>query len=60
MDTILDYTIESVAGGHSRRKTVNGNVCMHVGDLTFTCADDFLSFRKTAQEVLSDWFARQE
>ena len=43
MDTIMDFIIDPVAGSPSRNKTVNGNVCMHVGDLIFTGTDDFLS-----------------
>ena len=35
--------MDPVAGGPSRNKTVNGNVCMHVDDLIFTGTDDFLS-----------------
>ena len=42
MDTIMDYIIDPVAGSPSRSKLVNGNVCMHVDDLIFTGADDFL------------------
>ena len=41
MDTIMDYIIDPVAGGPSRNKTVNGNVCMHVDDLIFTGTGDF-------------------
>ena len=29
MDTIMDYIIDPVAGGPSRNRVVNGNVCMH-------------------------------
>ena len=43
VDTIMDYIIDPVAGSPSRNRTVNGNVCMHVDDLIFTGADDFLS-----------------
>ena len=43
MDAIMDYIIDPVAGSPSRNRTVNGNVCMHVGDLIFTGTDDFLS-----------------
>ena len=38
----MDYIFDPVASSPSRSRTVNGNVCMHVDDLIFTGADDFL------------------
>ena len=42
VDTIMDYTVDPVAGSPNRNRTVNGNVCTHVDDLIFTGTDDFL------------------
>ena len=50
---VMDYIIDPVAGTPSRKRTVNGNVCMHVDDLIFTGTDDFLlSFAERLKKSL--------